>query len=463
VAGPWALPDGWYWDHLENVAPVNPARDFGTLTDDDEIVFLPMAAVAERTGKIEPAERRRVGALRNGFTRFRSGDVIFAKITPCMENGKLAVIPELPHSRGAGSTEFHVIEPRQLMARYVFYWLSQQWFRDVAEHNMTGTAGQKRVPVDWLRLSVVPVPPRPVQKAVVARIDKLFAEIDDGERELAEARADLETYRRSLLKAAITGELTADWRRDNPPQETGADLLRRILAERRARWEANPRNGGKRYKEPVAPSAGLPDLPEGWTWATLQQLAFISGGVTVDAKRNPVDPVTVPYLRVANVQRGFLSLGAMKTITIDATNVEPLRLSPGDILLNEGGDRDKVGRGWVWEGQLETCVHQNHVFKARPAALAIEPKLVSLYLNEFGRNFFLSESKQTTNLASISLTKVSRVPVPVPPIAEARVMLAQFDECRPGFLADNIAATESEMSNLRQSILAAAFRGELAA
>lgn len=310
----------------------------------------------------------------------------------------------------------------------------------------------------------LPLPPLNVQQRLAQRIDELFSELDYGDEELRRARAELETYRKSLLKAAVTGELTADWRAANPPQKRGADLLLRILTDRRARWEADPKSKGKRYKEPIAPDiASLPDLPEGWTWASLSQIAFVSGGLTVDSKRKPLHAREVPYLRVANVQRGRLALDKIKTMAVSPEELERLTLREGDILLNEGGDRDKVGRGWVWEGQLPVCIHQNHVFKARPVNDLVVPKLVSMYLNELGRKFFIDQGKQTTNLASISLTKVSAAPVAVPPLREGQQIVevlkalqydAESEEC-------DVAAASEAASILRQSVLAAAFRGEL--
>jgi type I restriction enzyme S subunit len=274
VEGPWELPEGWRWERLDTVAPVNPRRGFD-LPDDAEIAFVPMAAVSELNGVIDVSASRPVTDVRTGYTKFASGDVLFAKITPCMENGKVAIVPDLLHGVGAGSTEFHVIQPEGVLPRFVFFWLIQQWFRDEAEANMTGTAGQKRVPTDYLRGVTVPVPPKDVQDRIVARIDELFAELDDGEAGLARARDDLETYRKALLKAAVTGELTADWRAANPPQETGEQLLQRILKERKASWEADPKNRGKRYKEPVGiDQEGLTELPDGWTWISLEALSL---------------------------------------------------------------------------------------------------------------------------------------------------------------------------------------------
>lgn len=310
---------------------------------------------------------------------------------------------------------------------------------------------------------IVPVPPCDTQHVIAARIDELFTEIDDGEAALARARDDLATWRKALLKAAVTGELTADWRAANPPSETGTDLLARILVERRARWEVDPKNNGKRYKEAVnVDTANLAVLPNGWTWASLAQIAFVSGGLTIDAKRKPSDPVELPYLRVANVQRGHLDLSGVKNVTVDRSAVAALSLAAGDILLNEGGDRDKIGRGWVYEGQLPVCLHQNHVFKARPVSDAVSPFLVSMYLNELGRRFFIDQGKQTTNLASISLSKVSAAPVPVPPPNEAAEILRVYKSYALPGVGTEMNHMRTTASTLRQSVLAAAFRGELA-
>ena len=306
-----------------------------------------------------------------------------------------------------------------------------------------------------------PLPSRDVQDQIVARIDALFAEIEEGEQALVEAQAGVETYRKALLKAAVTGELTADWRARNPARETGEALLRRLLNERRDRWVANPKNKDKRYVEPVAPdTADLSDLPDGWCWASVDQLTFVSGGVTVDSKRQPADPVEVPYLRVANVQRGEINLAKMKSITIDRRDLAGLQVQPGDILLNEGGDRDKVGRGWVWEGQIDVCIHQNHVFKARPTSTLVSPKLVSMFLNELGRRFFLDESKQTTNLASISRAKVIRAAVPLAPFEESAEALRLLAAHTPSS-HDEIGEAAEASAILRRSVLAAAFRGGL--
>jgi type I restriction enzyme S subunit len=185
-------------------------------------------------------------------------------------------------------------------------------------------------------------------------------------------------------------------------------------------------------------------LPKGWAWTTLGQIGEITGGITKGQKRKSgVATRAVPYLRVANVQRGYLDLSVVKTIHATEDEIARLRLLPNDVLLNEGGDRDKLGRGWVWEGQLDECVHQNHVFRVRTDPAVAHPKLVSYYTNHFGQQHFFAEGKQTTNLASISLTKISTLPVPLPPLAEQRRILAEIERM--------LSLVESAVESLRHA------------
>jgi len=208
----------------------------------------------------------------------------------------------------------------------------------------------------------------------------------------------------------------------------------------------------------------LPDLPVGWTWRRLGEVSDVVGGVTKDSKRQ-ADPafVKVPYLRVANVQRGRLDLGKVTTIRVPASKAKALRLLDGDVLMNEGGDRDKLARGWVWEGQIEDCIHQNHVFRARIVDGAIEPKLLSWAANTIGGRWAERNGKQSVNLASISLTKIRQMPVPVPPKGVQPELVKQLEDQLHACdrLAVSLNEARARAATLRRSLLAAAFSGRL--
>jgi len=340
--------------------------------------------------------------------------------------GRTAVVPEgLPSF--ALQRSVAVLTPRDdLLPKYLCYQLQAPATQRYFEENARGTA-QKGVYLKTLGATPILVPPLDEQREIVDEIEKQFSRLDEAVANLQRVKANLKRYKASVLKAAVEGRLVETEasiaQREGRSYETGEQLLQRILEERRSKW-----NGKGKYKEPLLPVTDeLPALPEGWTWARLDSLAALKGGITVDSKRVDPSARSVPYLRVANVQRGFIDLAEVKQINASPADIKELRLEHGDVLFNEGGDRDKLGRGWIWEGQLGDCIHQNHVFRARMYLGAMTPKLVSWWGNTFGKDYFLRVGKQTTNLASINLGKLSEFPVPVPPRAVQLRMVQEIE------------------------------------
>jgi len=364
--------------------------------------------------------------------------------------------------------------PDAVTAEFLYYFIVSQEkaFIDAGQGGAQPNISQGIVK-DWPIL----LPPAAEQSRIVAKIEELLSELDTGVVELKAAQKKLHLYRQSLLKAAVEGSLTAEWRTLNNPQETGAELLARILKERRARWEkkqlAKFKEQGKtplkgwqsKYPEPVASdTSGLPELPEGWVWASLDMLGEIASGVAKGTKhKSDVQVREVSYLRVANVQRGFLNLSEIKTILATERDIFDLTLKPGDVLFNEGGDRDKLGRGWVWKGEVPNCIHQNHVFRMRPYLPDMLPELISHHGNTFGKLWFQNAGKQTTNLASINMTMLRSFPVPVGPTSEQNEILnlleRQIENLDRQEQSVELALKQSAAQ--RQNILRAAFAGEL--
>jgi len=166
-------------DQLKNVAEINRTYQF---TKDDlkkEVSFIPMESVSDIEGKIISTENRILDKIKNGFTRFAEGDIIFAKITPCMENGKCAIAENLTNQIGIGSTEFHVVSPNKdlIDTRYLWNILRTKIFKKSAERFFTGSAGQKRVPVNFLEDIRIPLPSLPKQKQIAEKVEKMRAEI----------------------------------------------------------------------------------------------------------------------------------------------------------------------------------------------------------------------------------------------------------------------------------------------
>ena len=207
----------------------------------------------------------------------------------------------------------------------------------------------------------------------------------------------------------------------------------------------------------------LAELPESWTWRRLGEIADVVGGVTKDAKKQSLPgQIEVPYLRVANVQRGALRLDDITRIRVSPEKADALRLIAGDVLLNEGGDRDKLARGWVWQDEVANCIHQNHVFRAR-VRVDLDPYFLSWTANTIGGRWAERNGKQSVNLASISLSMIRRMPVVVPApgvstgiVARLRGQMNDIDR-----LERATRASIARRSALRRAVLAAAFEGTL--
>ncbi|MBU6230765.1 MAG: restriction endonuclease subunit S, partial [Cyanobacteria bacterium REEB459] len=209
------LPKGWAEATLERLCSFNPRHD--SLIDRQiEISFVPMPAVCDQEGIILPHENRFLEEIWKGYTHFQDNDVIFAKITPCMENGKIALASGLRNGLACGSTEFHVLRSLGVvLPEYLWRFIRQLDFRKEAERHMTGAVGQRRVPVQFLKETTIPFPPLNEQRRLVAKLDSLFTRSRRAREELGRVPGLVQRYKQAVLAAAFRGDLTADWRKEN--------------------------------------------------------------------------------------------------------------------------------------------------------------------------------------------------------------------------------------------------------
>lgn len=454
------LPDSWNWTRLLDIGEISPRNE---AKDDASAAFIPMSGISQlHNGKLE-SELKSWGDIKKGFTHFANGDVVVAKITPCFENGKAAVISGLDNELGigAGTTELHVFRPiyQEIHPVYIYLFLRSPFFAVKGEQSMTGTAGQKRLPTEYFATRALPLPPFAEQVRIVAKVDELMALCDRLETQQQE-RSRLEVEARK----AVLGDLT------------NADTISFSLA-----WERLDRNIGRLFGTPEAIEdfeASLKDLavrglltpttdiepdvdtiiqactelqnkyiamkwmrkqklilaadstvdyPSNWGIAPFDEVAVVIGGVTKGRDLRGRKVVTCPYLSVANVQRGFFKLEGIKTIDIPAEELGKYLVEDGDLMITEGGDWDKVGRTAIWRGGIENCLHQNHVFKARVPSDNLLNEWVELVFNSnVGRDYFAGASKQTTNLASINMTQLRSFPLPIPPLVEQQAILEKL-------------------------------------
>jgi type I restriction enzyme S subunit len=391
------------------------------------------------------------------------GDVIFAKITPCMENGKVAPVVGLVGEFAAGSTEFHVFRPAATDQRYLWYWLVGRGFRGRAKRNMSGSAGQLRVPVDWLRKADFPLAPLAEQRRIVARVDALFAEIAEGEAALLEVRKGLDTHRRALLKAAVSGELTKGWRAANPASETGLERLARIAAERTTKTAAK-RRARRTADAPPLDMSRLTALPEGWTWATVNELKNGDQRNGISIAGSP-SPPGVKAMRLDALTARGLNLEAVRYIPLPEDRVQDYRVNSGDLLISRAnGSPEFVGRAVYVAEFRETVVFPDTIIRYPLGTDQQIGRWIELAWNSpLGRSQIRRLAKTTAGILKISQEDIAQIALPFPPPDEATEILRRVSDALTA-ATDTLAMLDAEAADaarLKQSILKAAFEGRL--
>jgi type I restriction enzyme S subunit len=393
------------------------------------------------------------------------GTVLFSSRAPI---GYVAIASQ-PVTTNQGFKSF--VPGSGLNSDYLYYWLTSA--KQQAEALASGTTFLE---LSGAKAALIPFPLAPTaeQTRIVAKLEELLSDLDAGVAELKAARKKLPQYRQSLLKAAVEGALTADWRRQNKPVETGAQLLDRILTERRARWEAKqlarfkeqgktpPKDWQKKYPEPVQPDiTDLPGLPEGWVWASVEQL----GEVQLGRQRSP-DKVggasPTPYIRAANVTEGGIDLGDVLEMDFSEAEKRTFALKFGDVLLTEAsGSAEHVGRPAIWRYVDGLYCFQNTVLRFSPLGIGSEYGFYSfLAMQKLGVFRKLSGG---VGINHLSAGKFSKLPMPLPPLAEQLALIniieQKFALCDEQLSSINHSLKQSVAQ--RQNLLRAAFAGQL--
>ena len=450
---PYELPQRWEWTCLASIGVINPRND---APDETLASFVQMSSIPVEFSASHISELRQWKQIKSGFTQFAEGDVGVAKITPCFENGKSTVFQNLSNGIGAGTTELHIVRPLGgIERRYVLLFLKTPAFLKDGEAVMTGSAGQKRLPRSYFENKPFPLPPLAEQSRIVTRVESLMRLCDalEAKRQLeATQHAQLVSTLLCTLTASTTPEeLSANWQRvaqhfdllldrseaidaleqtllqlavrgllvpQDPTDEPASVLLKKIRTEK-VRLIAEGKIKRDKPLSPITDEEKPFELPVGWEWVRFGDVVSVSSGVTLGRKTPFFNPVSLPYLRVANVQRWHVDLTSMKEIVVDQTELTRFQLQRDDLLITEGGDWDKVGRTAIWGNEIEMCLHQNHVFKARGVTKEWNAVWAELFLNSaVARSYFASSAKQTTNLASINMTQLKDCAFPLPPLTE---------------------------------------------
>lgn len=375
------IPEGWEITRLKYLADFEPTCDTSYLTDESEITYTPMECV--KNGDFENRSAL-YGNLSHTLTPFQNGDIAMAKVTPCFENGNIAIMNNLFSGFGLGSSELFIFRPKSISTRYLFYWLQNKAFVARACSTMTGTGGLKRISPSFIRNCPVHCPSMDEQTKISDYLKAKCSEIDTM---LSKNRSSIEEYKK-LKQAVITQTVTKGVRGEREMKDSGVE------------W--------------------IGEIPVEWRKTQLRHCATIKSGITL-GKSYSKDTVLIerPYLRVANVQGGYVDLNDLATIEVTPDEDLKYRLHSGDVLMTEGGDRDKLGRGCVWHGEIEPCLHQNHVFAVQTNETILLPEFLEyLTASDVGRSYFDVTAIKTTNLACTSSSKVLAFTIPLPSIEE---------------------------------------------
>lgn len=450
---------------LSEAVVVNPRIDRTQLANDTEVSFVPMAAVGAADGNIDTSTGRPYAEVKKGYTHFRENDVLFAKVTPCMENGKMAVARNLKNGIGFGSTEFHVLRPREgIDPHYVYHFVSSQTFRKEAARHMTGAVGLRRVPSAFLESAEIPLPALDVQREIVAELEKQFSRLDEAVANLQRVKANLKRYKASVLKAAVEGRLVETEaslaRREGRTYETGEQLLQRILKERRAKWA-----GKRKYREPVTPETeALSELPAGWVWVSPEQLSagdpysLAIGPFGSSLKVSDYKTEGVPLVFVRNVRSG--SFGGENTVYVTADKAAELSahsVDAGDILVTKMGD--PPGDVCRYPTSRPPAVITADCIKLRVTKVGVDPAFIEYAMaSRVVQDQILGITKGVAQL-KVNLANFSSIALPLPPFVEQTRIVAEVDH-RLSILRSSESDVDANLlraATLRQSILSRAF------
>ncbi|MEU8648906.1 restriction endonuclease subunit S [Streptomyces sp. NPDC048737] len=405
------LPRGWARVTLRELCIVNPRAFDDEPGDDDDISQVPMASVEAESGRIDASTHVRYGDFKKkSLTHFQENDVLFAKITPCMENGKIALAQGLLGGRALGSTEFHVLRSRgAVLPEYLMHYLLQRDVRANAEQNMSGAVGQRRVPRPYLESLEIPVPPLAEQRRIVTEIEQQISHIEAGEEALAEAARRVSDLRSSIADAAISQHSESPW-------EKLQGLLREPL-----------RNG-------------------------------VSAKATTDG-------TGVRTLTLTAVTRNDFSSQFTKVTSADPKRIKNLWLEDQDIFVQRSNSAELVGTSAIYQGERNWAIYPDLLIRVRVDQSRVLPEYTALALRTNRILFYFRQNARglSGSMPKIDQATIENVDFPVPPLPQQRQAIEWVKQQGAAIdpLAASVSEAQAESAELRAALLHAAFTGAL--
>lgn len=405
------LPEGWTTSTISEMCNLNPKLK---LDDDLDIGFMPMAGVPTTYLGICNFETKKWSEVKKGFTQFQNGDVIFAKITPCFENGKAVVINEFPNGYGAGSTEYYVLRPINglINPHWLFALVKTKDFLTNGALNMSGSVGHKRVTKEFVENYCLPVPPLAEQKIIAEKLDTLLAQVDSTKARLEQIPQILKRFRQAVLASVVCGKLS--------------------------------KNTGQ------------------WKTYLLKNICIsISDG---DHQAPPKSETGIPFLVISDVNKGQIDFGNVSRWVPESyyESLKEIRKPcQNDILYTVTGS---YGIPVIVNTTKPFCF-QRHIAIIKPNSSLIDYKFLAFYLES--PQIFKHASDVATGTAqkTVSLSSLRNFELSVPSLEEQHEIVRRVEQlfAYADTIEKQVNNALTRVNNLTQSILAKAFRGELTA
>ena len=473
---PYKIPDNWVWTRLGEICEINPNKIKIEIDENELVDFIPMKNISEDSPEIIEKNFEKFKDLQKGYTQFIENDILFAKITPCMENGKTAIITDLKEKIGYGSTEFHILRSTKIINNKLLYnFLKQKRFRDDAKYNMTGSVGFRRVPTIFMKNYSFPLPPLDEQKRIVEKLDFLFDKIKKAKELIEEIKVDIENRKISILDRAFKGVLTSKWRNKNKVSDV-KELLKSINEEKIKKWEEDclqaEKDGNKKPKKPIIKEVRdmivLVDeqpykLPNNWVWVRLGDLGDYKKGPFGSSLTKSmfvekgVDTIKV-YEQKNAIQKDIKIGNYYITKNYFLEAMTGFEVNPNDIIVSCAGT---VGETYIIPNNAEKGIINQALMKIT----LIEQIHKKYYLEYF--DYFLKEEarrqSQGTAIKNIPPFKIFKeFPFPLPPLEEQQEIVRILDEVLENEnKVKELLELEERIDILEKSILHKAFKGEL--
>ncbi|HOH46357.1 MAG TPA: restriction endonuclease subunit S [Candidatus Cloacimonadota bacterium] len=338
--------------------------------------------------------------------------------------------------------------------KYLFFWMQSNFGQKYVKLNFKGTA-QGGINTSFASNSFVPIAPLPEQHRIVARIEELFSRLDAGVEALQREKALLRRYRQAVLKAAVEGKLTEEWRKKHPDVEPADHLLAQI--------ECNRFNKKSKINDALNHDLyDLNDLPETWTWTRIGDVSVLIQYGTSEKAGD--DPTGIPVIRMGNIQEGRLTFENLKYMPKHHPEIDKFILSKGDVLFNRTNSAELVGKSAVYENHHPRSIFASYLIRIRINKKFYNSEFLSHFINSiFGRRYITSVVSQQVGQANVNGTKLASMPIPLAPIEEQAEIIEYIKHYNFVSMESevNINKIQNDIGNLRQSILKTAFEGNL--